>query len=107
MVPRKKKPVANPETEQEQEETDNENRSVTASGKGIKLTLPISRRSGEVLIYAVSFAVVIGVIGLVIAQIITALRMTGGQPIKAVLGFVSWLSATFICAWASRFAWWR
>ena len=99
MVPRKKKPVANPETEQEQE--DEEEKNIEVGGKGMTVKFPIDRRSGIVLAYAFAFAIVFGTIGLIIAQIITALKLTGGSVHSAV-GFITWLLISFLCALVSR-----
>ena len=102
MTPRK--PRANPATKAEdadKENEDSEDRVASISGKGLRVMLPISRRSGEVLIYALSFALVVGVVGLVVAQIIEAFRMSG-VSIKESAGFVLWLLITFLCALGSR-----
>ena len=99
-----KKPRANPAAKAEDAENEDEDRSASITGKGIKLTLPITQRSGEVLIYAISFAVVIAALGLVIAQIVTAFKITG-VPIKDGLEFVAWASITFLSALQSRSSW--
>jgi len=98
-----KKPRANPQTkaDEQDEKEDTEDRSASITGKGIRLSLPITQRSGEVLIYAISFAVVVVAIGLVIAQVVTAFRLTG-VPLKEGVGFIAWLSITFLSALQSR-----
>jgi hypothetical protein len=99
-----KKPRANPATKAEdadKENEDSEDRVIGVEGKGLKVKFPITQRSGEVLIYAISFAVVVAAIGLVIAQIVTAFKITG-VPLKAGLEFVAWALIAFLSALQSR-----
>jgi hypothetical protein len=74
---------------------------IGVKGKGIEVNFPIDRRSGIVLAYAVAFAIVMLTIGWVFAQIMTALKMTGGS-VQQSLGFVLWSSIACIFAWVSR-----
>lgn len=103
MVPKKPRanPVEKPEEEPKEKEKD---LNAVISWKGIKGAFPLTQRSGEVLVYAVAFAIVVGVLGLVAAQIITALKMSG-VTIKESAGFILWTFSASISAFLSRSSW--
>lgn len=95
MVPRKK-PVAKPAANADDDEKE-ESQGITIGSKDLHVTLSLNGR-GIVLIYALAFAVVVGTLGWVAFQLITALKTTSGATIPATIGFLTWLLTASLSA---------
>lgn len=101
MVPRKPKPKPKPEPSGDDDDhDDHDDNTITVGGKNLNVRLDLQGR-GIVLIYALAFAIVFGTIGWVVFQIITALKITGGD-VRESVGFILCMLITSICALLSR-----
>jgi hypothetical protein len=102
MTPRKKPaptPQPNPQTEAEaeQKQEGQKPQTITVAKGDTSAKLEMYGRAGTVLLYAISYAIVVGVTGLVIVQILRALQLTGAK-IPDAMGLLLWILTTLICA---------
>ena len=87
-------------TPKKPEAEDDDSQDITIGSKDLHVKLSLNGR-GIVLIYALAFAIVVGTIGWVAFQLITALKITAGATTPAI-GFIIWSLTALGFALVSR-----
>jgi hypothetical protein len=97
MTPKKKPPVTPPPDVPLEKPLDEKKQTITIAKGDHSAKIEMYGRAGTVLLYAISYAIVVGVTGLVIVQILRALHLTGAI-VPDALGLALWLLTTLTCA---------
>ena len=95
MTPKKRPP------QPKEDDDDDDQQDITIGNKNLNVKLSLSGR-GIVLVYALALALLIGTIGWVAVQLITALKMTKNM-IPETVGLIVWTGLASLSAYLSRF----